>query len=301
MASHGHGHGGGAHSHGGAGNEVRMAWALVITLTFMVVELVGGIIAGSLALIADAAHMLTDAASLGLALIAMKVGKRSPDEKRSFGYRRFEILAAFVNGIALFVVGGWVIFEAIERLFNPVEVDAWTMFWVAVAGGVANLASFLILIRGEQENLNVRGAVLHVLSDLLGSIGAVLAAIVIMLTGWLEADPILSVIVSVMVFRAAWRVVRSSAHILMEGTPQGVDVAAIPESLKEAVPGIVDVHHIHVWALTGEKHLVTLHVVVEPDGTDHQAALKSIHGHLEERYGLDHATVQIEHPEPATP
>jgi len=297
--SHGsYGHGSHSHGGGGAGNQRRLAWALGITVVFMVVEVIGGVIAGSLALIADAAHMMTDAAALLLALVALQVGQRMPDQSRSFGYRRFEILAAFVNGLALFLIGGWVIFEAVQRLLNPVEVDAWPMFWVAVVGTLANLASFLILIRGEQENLNLRGAVLHVLSDLLGSIGAMAAALVIAFTGWTEADPILSVVVSVLVFRSAWIVVRRSAHILMEGVPEGMEIAEVRDGILEAIPGVKDVHHVHIWALSGEKALITLHVVIDPTTVSHQDALAAIRRHLEDRHGLDHATIQIEHHEP---
>jgi cobalt-zinc-cadmium efflux system protein len=290
-------HGDHAHDHhhptAKAGNERRVAWALGITVTFMAVEVVGGLIAGSLALLADAGHMLADAFALSLALFAFRIGRRRADPQRSYGYHRFEVLAAFANGLILLAVAGWIAVEAAIRLFDPVEVLGTPMLVVAVLGLIANLVAFVILHGGERENLNMRGAMLHVVADILGSIGAIVAALIIGATGWMAADPILSVVVAGLILRGGWDLVRRSAHILLEGTPDGLDLAELREALKTAVPEVQDVHHVHVWSLTGEKPVVTLHARI-PERAQADRILRAIHAVLEERFGLRHATIQLE-------
>lgn len=288
---HGHGHGHGHHHHGSS-NETRLTWALVITALFMVVEVAGGVISGSLALIADAVHMLTDSASLLLALIALRIAKRPADALFSYGRARHEVLAAFVNGLALLGLSVWIIVESVQRLITPHPVVGETMLIVAALGFAANLLSFLILRDGE-DSLNLRGALLHVLSDLLGSAAAMAAAGVIMLTGWVPIDPILSAFVALLIVRSGWRVTRESAHILLEGAPRDLDPDALAHELAAAVPGVTGIHHLHAWSLTDKHPVMTLHAVLA-EGTDRDVALGAILQQLKARFGDVHATVQIE-------
>ncbi len=290
--SRGHHH----HDHGAtttAGNERRVFLAMVLTGGFAVVEVIGGLVSGSLALLADAGHMVTDFVALLLAWLAFRLGRRPGDPRRTFGYSRFQVLAAFVNGLALIVVVGWILVEAVERLMAPVQVAGGTMMAVAVAGLLVNLVAFAILHGGDRDNLNLRGAVLHVLSDLLGSAAAILAALVILLTGWMPIDPILSLAVALLIVRSAWFVIRRSAHILLEGTPDWLDIGELERAVVAAVPGVEDVHHVHVWCLTQERPLITLHARLTA-GCDDQTALSEIQAFLKAEYGLDHSTIQIE-------
>ncbi len=286
---HDHDHAPAAH----AGNERRVFWAMVLTGGFAVVEVIGGLVSGSLALLADAGHMVTDFVALLLAWLAFRLGRRPGDPRRTFGYSRFQVLAAFVNGLALILVVGWILVEAVQRLMAPVQVAGGTMMAVAVAGLVVNLIAFAILHGGDRDNLNLRGAALHVLSDLLGSAAAIAAALVILLTGWMPIDPLLSLLVALLIVRSAWFVIRKSAHILLEGTPDWLDIPALRREIAAAVPGVLDVHHVHVWSLTQERPLITLHALLEK-GSDDQQALSRIQALLKANYGLDHSTIQIE-------
>ncbi len=270
-----------------------MFWVLLLTGGFMVVEAAGGWLAGSLALIADAGHMLSDTAALALAWAAFRVGRRPHDDKRSYGYHRFEIIVAFANGLALFAISAWIVVEAIGRLRAPVPVLGVPMLLVASAGLVVNLVALFVLRGGDHRNLNVRAALLHVLGDLLGSIGAIGAAIVILATGWTPIDPILSIVLTLLILRGAWDVTRRAGHVLMEGTPDGFDAAAMRTDLMTAVPGLADVHHVHAWMLNTERSIVTLHVQLAPS-TDARAALAAIKARLKERFGIAHSTVQID-------
>ncbi len=288
MAGHDH-----AHHRAGADNQRRVFRAMLLTGGFMLAEVAGGIVAGSLALIADAGHMLTDAASLALAWAAFRVGHWPRDARRSYGYHRFQVLAAFVNGLTLVAIVGWIAFEAVRRLFQPVEVLGGLMLVIAVLGLLVNLAAFEILRRGDRDNLNVRGAALHVLGDLLGSVATIVAALVILWTGWTPIDPLLSLLVAGLILRSAWGLLRKSAHILLEGAPDWLDVAELRRAVVAALPAIRDIHHVHVWMLTTERPLITLHAEVAP-GADHQQALAAIRGVLRDRFGIAHATIQIE-------
>jgi len=274
-------------------NEQRVFWALLLTVAFMVVEVIGGMLSGSLALLADAGHMLTDAASLALAWLAFRMGRRAPDQHRSYGYHRLQVLAAFLNGITLFGIVVWIVVEAVLRLLEPSQVLAVPMLAVAFLGLIANAAAFLLLHPGAKENLNVRGATVHVLGDLLGSVAAIIAGTVILLTGWMPIDSLLSMLVAALILRSAWDVVRKTSHILLEGTPEGLDVSSLPTVLKSTVPAVQDVHHVHAWSLTTDRPLLTLHVDVQPDA-DHLKALRDIKRFLRERFGIAHSTVQIE-------
>lgn len=275
-------------------NRRRLLAALLLTGGFMVVEAIGGWIAGSLALIADAAHMLTDTASLLLAWIAFRVTDRPADRKRTFGYHRFPVLAAFVNGLALLLIVGWIAFEAIGRLLEPTPVMGGTMLVIAVVGLLVNIIAFALLHGGSRENLNMRGAAVHVLGDLLGSVGAIVAAGVILVTGWTPIDPILSLLVALLVLRAAKYVLREATHVLLEGVPPGVDPHDIERFLPTAVEGLVDVHHIHAWSLSGERPMMSLHA--RADGAvAHDALVARIKSVLLERFGVEHVTLQIEY------
>lgn len=291
---HGHDHGDHDHDHShGDTSERRLLFALALTTLFMGVEAVGGWMADSLALIADAGHMFTDAAALALAYAAVRISRRPADQKRSYGYDRMQVLAAFVNGLGLFVIAGWIVIEGLMRLVNPVAVDAPLMLGIATLGLLANAVTFFILHNGEQDNLNVRGALAHVLSDLFGSAGAILAGLVILYTGWLPADPSLSILVALLILRTGLKVTRDSAHILLEGVPAAVDLPELRASLRDTVPGLLDVHHVHVWSLTPQRRVLTLHAVLTVD-SDGDEVLRQINQCLTQRFGIEHLTVQIE-------
>nr|WP_209870726.1 cation diffusion facilitator family transporter [Azospirillum soli] len=270
-----------------------MLLVLLLTASIMVAEVVGGILSGSLALLADAGHMLTDAAALALAWLAFRLGRRPSDQRRSFGYHRLQVLAAFVNGISLFALSGWILYEAAERLMQPQPVMGGTMMAVATLGAIGNVVGFVILHRGDRENLNVRGAMLHVMGDLLGSVAAIAAAGIILATGWTPIDPLLSALVALLILRGAWTVVRQSMHILVEGTPSDIDLDILRRTLRDAAPDVTDIHHVHVWSLTTERTLLTMHAVVRQDA-DRDAVLGVLLETLRQRFGIGHATVQIE-------
>ncbi len=292
--AHAHTH---SHSQGAnGGNEARLAIAAAITGLFMVAEIAGGIISGSLALIADAGHMLTDFASLTLAWFAFRLARKPADWKRTYGFDRFQVIVAFANGITLFLVAGWIVYEAIERLTEPVEIVGPVMAAVAAAGLVVNIVVFLVLHGADRNNLNIRGAALHVLGDLLGSAAALIAAGIVILTGWTPIDPILSVLVALLILRSAWRVVAESGHILLEGTPEDLDVGEIVSDLIENVDGVESVHYVHAWSITQERRMLTLDAKVDPS-LPGGAAIAAIKGRLHDRFGIDHATVEIERPE----
>ncbi len=284
-----------AHDHApsDADNQRRVLIAMLLTGGFMIAEVAGGLVAGSLALLADAGHMLTDCAALALAWLAFRVGRRPQDTRRSYGYHRFQVLAAFVNGLSLFAIVLWIGIEAVRRLLDPVEVLGGLMLAVAVVGLLVNLAAFWILHGGDRANLNIRGAALHVMGDLLGSVAAIVAALVIWWTGWMAIDPLLSLLVALLILRSAWLLVRRSAHILLEGTPDWLDVDELRRSLAGAVPAVEDVHHVHAWMLTSERPLLTMHASVRA-GADHDEVLRAIQEVLRREHGIDHATIQIE-------
>ena len=286
---HGHHHG---HAHAGSGNERRIFWVMAVTAVFMVVEIVGGVWAGSLALIADAGHMLADAAALALAFASIRLARRPADIARSYGYHRLEVLAAFVNGLALLALVLWIAIEAIRRLFAPVEVLGGAMLVIALGALAVNLASFLILSGGDRADLNLHGAVLHMLSDVLGSIAAIVAAIVIATAGWTPIDPLLSVVAALLLVPSTWHLVRRSAHVLLEGTPEGVDLQLLRAELGAAVPGLKDIHHVHAWSLTADKPLLTLHGTIRDDA-EGETVLRQVKRHLEV-VGFGHSVVQLE-------
>ena len=281
-------------SHAHAGSQRRGAIARGFTGTFMLVEVVGGILSGSLALLADAGHMLTDTMALGLSAMAFHVSRRPPDGSLTYGYQRFQILAAFVNGLSLLVIVGWIVFEAFSRFLNPREIMAETMLVVATAGLVVNLISFAVLHTGDRDNLNMRGAALHVAGDLLGSVAAIAAAIVIIYTGWMLIDPLLSIAVAGLILRSAWSLVKRSAHVLLEGAPEWLDVAAMQQHIISNVPDVDGIHHVHIWGLTPQQLMLTMHVTVGGPVESQSAVVRDVKSLLQQKYGIGHSTVEIE-------
>jgi cobalt-zinc-cadmium efflux system protein len=270
-----------------------MGLAALLTGVFMFAEVAGGIVAGSLALLADAGHMLTDFASLALAWFAFRLARRPADWKRTYGFDRFQVLVAFVNGLALFAIAAWIVYEAIERIATPREVDGGIMVVIAVLGLLVNIAAFTLLRGADRDNLNVRGAAIHVLGDMLGSVAALIAGGVILATGWTPIDPLLSLLIAAIIVWSGWGVVADAGHILLEGAPSELDTRAIGPDLIEAVKGVEGVHHVHVWSITQSRRMVTLHAVI-CENEDPDQIVRSIKARLKERYGLDHATIEIE-------
>jgi len=296
---HQHNHSHGSHSHGvhshGMGNERRVMFAMWLTGGFMFLEAAGGIFSGSLALLADAGHMLTDTGALMLAFVATRLARRPADEARSYGYARAEVLAAFANGIVMIGVVLWIAVEAVGRIMEPSPVMGAPMLVIAVAGLIVNIVAFKLLHGGE-NNLNMRGAALHVMGDMLGSVAAIAAAGIIIATGYTIADPILSVLVALLILKSAVGITKESAHILMEGTPEGIDGEAIAEDLMGNVPGVCNVHHVHAWSLGSTRAVATLHAQLETN-TDSATALAKIKARLADKFAIGHATVQIEEEE----
>ncbi|MFQ5562284.1 MAG: cation diffusion facilitator family transporter [Parvularculaceae bacterium] len=281
------------HTHGLRDDARRLTAALVVIAAFMVIETIGGILAGSLALLADAAHMLTDALALALAVCAHWLSSRPADRGLHFGYRRWQVLAAFLNGLALSGLLVWIVFEGVRRLLNPIEVEWRVMLFIAMLGLAANIFAFLILNGARTKNLNVRGALLHVVSDLLGSVAAVIAALVIAATAWSRIDPILSFVVAGLIARSAYRLTREAGHILLEGAPRDLNVEALIQGLKETAPVIRNVHQVRIWQLTPEHPSLTMHVCV--DRADAAVdALQKAKTYLDQRYGIKQSTIQVE-------
>ena len=284
-----------AHEHDANQKNLRRVMiALVLTGVFMIVEVVGGIISGSLALLADAGHMLTDTMALALAAMAFHVCKRPPDGKLTFGYQRFQILAAFVNGLSLLAVVGWILFEAVRRFVSPIEILGETMLVVAAAGLLVNLISFAVLHSGDQENLNIRGAALHVAGDLLGSVAAIVAALVIIYTGWTLIDPILSIAVAALILKSAWTLVKRSAHILLEGAPEWLDVKAMQDRIVAGVPGVGEIHHVHIWGLTPQELMLTMHMKIAGNVNSQSTVVRDTKQFLKSEYGIGHATIEVD-------
>jgi cobalt-zinc-cadmium efflux system protein len=292
---HGHHH---DHGHKGEAASERRLWvALSVLATFTLVEAIGGFWSRSIALLAEAAHMLADCGSLILAVIAIRVSRRPASYQRTYGHRRYQPLAAYTNGLLLLGITVAVVFEAVRRLLSPAQVNGRVMLAVAIAGGIANLAAFLVL--SGASSLNERSARAHVLSDLLGSLAATVGAVIILVFGWFAADPLLSLAVSVLIFLSGWRLTVDSAHILLEGSPSGFDTEAVERELGD-IPDVCDIHHLHAWSLTGENVMVTLHAQIN-EGADGEVALGKVTNLLRQRFGVEHATVQIEEGECPAP
>ena len=274
-------------------DERRLGLAFVLIAVFTVVEAAGGWMANSLALLADAGHMFLDASALGLSWYAMRLSRRDHDHSLSYGYHRFQVLAAFVNALTLLVVCAWISFEALTRLQEPEPILPGPALIIAAIGLIVNLIAFRLLHQGRGRSLNIRSAYLHVLGDILGSVAAIAAMVIVLLTGWLPADPLLSMVVVAILVRGAWRLLRDSGHILLEGVPGHLDLNEIKQALTHGVAEVLDVHHVHAWALTSERPLITLHAAII-EGSDTQRVVAAVKAVLLEEFGVDHSTVQVE-------
>lgn len=296
--SHAHDHGTSGHAghggHGGHGGSARsLGWSLAITLGFMGVEAVGGWLTNSLALISDAGHMLTDAAALGLSLLALRIGQRPPSITKTFGYRRLEILAALLNGLALWGIVGVILHEAYRRLLAPEEVRGLGMMAVAAVGLGVNLVAMRLLHTHKDESLNVRGAFLHVVADSLGSVGALVAGIVVWRTGWNAVDPAVSVGICLLILWSSWGLVRESVHVLLLGVPSHLDYQEIQDELL-AHEGVCCLYDLHVWSISSGHDALSAHVVIPDAYPKRRELLREIVDGLRDRFGIDHATLQLE-------
>jgi cobalt-zinc-cadmium efflux system protein len=274
-----------------------MAIAMTLTAGLMVLEVIGGIITGSLALLADAGHMLTDVAALGLSLGAAWLMRRPATTQRTFGFHRAEILAALINGISLVALSAYVVYEALIRLQAPPTVDSAPLLAIATLGLLANLGSGWALMRSSGENLNVRSAYLHVLSDALGSVGAIVAGLLMYAYGWYLADPLLSIAISILIMWGAWRLLRDTVNILLEAAPASINVAEVQRTL-DAVPGVDSVHDLHIWSVASNFVALSGHVRLEhaPSCAEHQRLLVELRQLLQTRFGIEHVTLQLEEP-----
>lgn len=278
------------HDHGHRRSEHRLLRTLCILLTFTAVEAVGGWLANSIALLAEAGHMLADSGALLLAIVAIRVSRQPPDERHTYGASRYQTLAAYTNGLLLLALTAWVMAEAVRRVIAPPAVNGRLMLIIALIGAGANFAAFLAL--SGAHSLNERGARAHVLSDLMGSAAATAAAAAII--GWQLrlADPVLSMVVALLILRSGWRLTREAGHVLLQGTPPAYDLEGLASDLQR-VNGVRDVHHLHVWSLTTEAPVITLHATVEP-AFEHPTVLSEMLQRLRERHGITHATIQLE-------
>jgi cobalt-zinc-cadmium efflux system protein len=289
----GHDHGPG-HLHTGDASVRSLRIALGLTAVLLVVEVIGGFLSNSIALLADAGHMLTDVAALALALFVAWFSKQPETPRKTYGYLRWEILAAFLNGATLLLISAWILWEAVSRFRTPEPIKGGLMLFVAAGGLIVNLVAARVLASSSSHNMNTRGAYLHVLGDLLASLGTVAAAVLIRYTGWLMADPIASILTTVLIMSGAWRLVRESVDILLESTPAHIPLPAVRGQL-EAIPGIESVHDLHVWAVTPAVVAMSAHCIVrQPE--QHQHVLEHVHDAMR-LFGIDHVTIQLEREE----
>lgn len=298
-------YGAGMHDHGHAGSREadrrRLALALAITLAVLVVELIGAAVTGSLVLLADAGHLVADSLGLAAALGAAVLARRPPTQRRTFGLGRAEILAAALNALVLLAVAGFVVFEAVSRLADPPAVAGLPLLVIGAVGLVGNLVALAVLAGGDRRNLNLRGALLEVLGDALGSIAVLVAAVLVLATGWLAADPAASLLIAALIAPRALSLLREAAHVLLEGTPRELDAAEVDAELR-AVPGVVAVHDLHLWTITSGRHAVSAHLVVNdavPVRCGENSVLDAAAAALHDRFGLAHSTLQVEHDEHA--
>ncbi len=294
---HGHGHG---HHHGADDDRNRrgLIVTLVLAFAYMIAEVVGGIAANSLALLADAGHMLSDVAALALSLFAFWIARRPATPERSYGWKRTEILAALVNGATLIAIAIFIFVEAWERISDPPSVQGPLVMGIAFGGLLVNLGGMWALHGGKDDNLNLRGAWLHLLTDALGSVGTIVAGLLVWWLGWLWADPVVSVVIALLVIWSSWALIRESVQVLLEGTPGHIDLLAVRQAML-GVPGVREVHDLHVWTITSGMEAMSGHVVVDDAAADarpHARVLAELHGVLHERFGLHHMTIQLEPP-----
>jgi len=283
------------HAHAVGGNEKALRWALLLTSLYLVAEVVGGLVSGSLALLSDAAHMFTDTVALAISLAAIWIGKRPADKRRTFGYHRFEILAAMLNAVLLFFVAMYVLYEAWRRISAPAEIQSTAMLLVAVAVGglVVNFVGMRLLASGKDESLNVKGAYLEVWADMLGSIGVIVGALVIRFTGWTWVDSVIAVAIGLWVLPRTWRLLRESLNVLLEGVPDDVDLPEVERALLVS-EGVASLHDLHVWALSSGKVSLSVHVVCTPEVGDMAPLMVQLRALLAEKFDIHHSTVQLE-------
>ncbi|MFO7605313.1 MAG: cation diffusion facilitator family transporter [Desulfurivibrionaceae bacterium] len=288
-----HAHNERSHRHGGNGSQRSLLLSFLLIFGFMLVEAVGGWLTNSLALLSDAGHMLTDSGALALSLLAIKIGQRPPSLTKTFGYRRFEILAALFNGLALWAMVGIILHEAFLRLQAPPEVNGRGMLAVATVGLIVNLVAIRLLHSHKEDNINIRGAFLHVLADSLGSVGAMAAGLIVLTTGWTLVDPLISLGICCLILWSSWGIVRDAVHILLLGVPAHIDYRKVEQLIQEQ-DGVCCVYDLHIWTIASGQEAVTAHVVV-PDGFGGQnEVLEEIGAGLARNFGIEHATIQIE-------
>ena len=275
-----------------AANAASLRAALLLTGTFLIAEVIGGVLTGSLALISDAMHMLTDTFGLAIALVAIKVGGRAADNRRTFGYERFEVLAATFNAVILFAVAGYILYEGYKRLVEPESIQSLGMLVIAAFGLVINLVSMRLLAAGQGTSLNVKGAYLEVWSDMLGSVGVILAAAVIWLTGWLWVDALVAIGIGLWVLPRAWSLLKVTTNVLLEGVPEGIDFAAVASALRQ-IDGVKDVHDLHIWALGSDRPALSAHLVLAGSGPGRDAREVAARM-LADTFHIQHVTLQIE-------
>jgi cobalt-zinc-cadmium efflux system protein len=286
-AGHSHGDGTAAGQHKG-----RLKAALALTASYMVVQAIGGLVTGSLALLADSAHMLTDAGGLALALIAIRFAERPATPQKTYGYVRLEILSALLNAVVLLLLTIFILYEAVDRFLNPPPIMAGPMLAVAVVGLAVNLISMKLLAAGSSESLNVKGAYFEVMSDMLGSLGVIIAALIVMFTGWRLADPIVGAGIGLFIIPRTWSLLKQAVHILMEGTPPEIDLVLLENAIKE-IPGVVSIHDLHVWTITSGLDSMSCHVVIA-DMTKARDTLLAVNETMKGKFNLTHTTIQIE-------
>ncbi|SEM99259.1 cobalt-zinc-cadmium efflux system protein [Sphingomonas gellani] len=289
---HGAGH---AHDHTAGANARMLGWALALTATYLVAEVIGGLWFNSLALLSDAAHMLTDVAALVMSLLAIALGRKPPDDRRTFGYRRFEILAAAFNAVLLFAIAIYVFVEAIRRFSQPQEVQSWGMLIVAAIGLAVNLVSMRLLTAGKDASFNVKGAYLEVWADMIGSVGVIAGAVAIRFTGWTWIDPVVAVAIGLWVLPRTWILLRDTSNVLLEGVPRGVVLSDVRAAIGN-VRGVSGLHDLHVWSTSNDENSCTVHVTLD-DAADPDTVRTAIVAEMERRFGIAHVTVQAERPD----
>lgn len=291
-AHHSHEH---HHDHARGASQRTLLIVLALTFCYMLAEAIGGYLANSLALLSDAGHMFTDVAALALALLALRFASRPATAKKSYGFYRLEILAALVNGVALIALSVLICVEAYQRFRQPEEVQGWTLVWIATGGLAVNIVSAWLLAHSHNhDNLNMRGAYLHVMGDLLGSVAAIAAGVLIVWKGWHWADPLFSVVISLLIVWNSWRIVAESVNVLLEGVPSHINPSTVEQAIK-AISGVREVHDLHIWTITSDRHVLTAHVVVT-NADQSCRVLREVRSLLLERFHLSHSTIQIEDP-----
>ena len=286
---------GGGHDHGSGGvkYEKPLWWAFGLTAAFLIAEVIGGLLTNSLALLSDAAHMATDVVALAISLVAVRLSRKPPDARQTYGYARMEAIGALVNGGMLFLVAGYILWEAVGRFRQPPEVSSTGMLVIAGLGLIVNLFSMRLLKAGSGDSLNIKGAYLEVWADMLGSVGVIIGAVVIMISGWTLADPIIAVLIGLWVLPRTWTLVRQAGQVLMQGAPGGLNLDTVRDMML-AHPGILTVHDLHVWALGSKEPVLTAHIILKDQASAPDEVRQSLIAALAEKFGIDHATLQIE-------